>query len=69
MFGAEAAEDEPEYRFRQYFISNKTYENLISDLPLRILIGHKGDREKRPSDSRPTPGYGPENLIYLGQTG
>lgn len=42
MFGAEAAEDEPEDRFRQYFISNKTYENLISDLPLRILVGHKG---------------------------
>lgn len=42
MFGAEAAEDEPEDRFRQYFISNRTYENLISDLPLRILVGHKG---------------------------
>jgi len=42
MFGVEAAEDEPEDRFRQYFISNKTYENLISNLPLRILIGHKG---------------------------
>ena len=42
MFGTEAAEDEPEDRFRQYFISNKAYENLIADLPLRILVGHKG---------------------------
>ena len=42
MFGAEAAEDEPEDRFRQYFVYNKTYDNLISDLPLRILVGHKG---------------------------
>jgi hypothetical protein len=42
LFGAEAAEDEPEDRFRQYFFFNQTYENLISDLPLRILVGHKG---------------------------
>ena len=42
LFGAEAAEDEPEERFRQYFFYNKTYENLVSDLPLRILVGHKG---------------------------
>ena len=42
MFGTEAAEDEPENRFRQYFISNKAYKNLITDLPLRILVGHKG---------------------------
>jgi hypothetical protein len=42
LFGAEAAEDEPEYRFRQYFFYNQTYDNLISNLPLRILVGHKG---------------------------
>lgn len=42
LFGAEAAEDETEERFRQYFFFNRTYENLVSDLPLRILVGHKG---------------------------
>lgn len=42
LFGAEAAEDEPDDRFREYFIYNNTYENLISSLPLRILVGHKG---------------------------
>jgi hypothetical protein len=42
LFGAEAAEDEPESRFRQYFFYNQTYDNLISNLPLRILVGHKG---------------------------
>jgi hypothetical protein len=42
LFGAEAAEDEPEDRFRQYFFYNQTYDNLISKLPLRILVGHKG---------------------------
>jgi len=42
LFGAEAAEDESNERFREYFFYNQTYENLISDLPLRILVGHKG---------------------------
>jgi len=42
LFGAEAAEDEPDDRFREYFIYNNTYDNLISNLPLRILVGHKG---------------------------
>jgi hypothetical protein len=42
IFGAEAAEDEPNERFREYFFYNNTYQNLISSLPLRILVGHKG---------------------------
>lgn len=42
LFGAEAAEDEPDDRFREYFLYNNTYENLVSSLPLRILVGHKG---------------------------
>ena len=42
LFGAEAAEDEPDDRFRQYFFYNKTYDDLVSDLPIRILVGHKG---------------------------
>ena len=29
-------------RFRQYFYFNKTYDNLTADLPIRILVGHKG---------------------------
>ena len=42
LFGAEAAEDEPDERFRQYFFYNKTYDDLVSSLPIRILVGHKG---------------------------
>lgn len=42
LFGAEDAEGELEERFRQYFFYNRTYENLISTLPIRILVGHKG---------------------------
>lgn len=42
LFGSEAAEDEPDERFREYFLYNNTYDNLVSSLPLRILVGHKG---------------------------
>ena len=46
LFGAEAAEDEPDEHFREYFLYN-TYENLISDFLLRILVGHKGAGKER----------------------
>lgn len=42
LFGAEDAENENAERFKEYFFSNRTYENLIGDLPIRILVGHKG---------------------------
>lgn len=42
LFGAEDAEMESAERFRQYFVYNKTYDNVVSTLPLRILVGHKG---------------------------
>lgn len=42
LFGAEDAENENDERFKEYFFFNQTYENLIADLPIRILVGHKG---------------------------
>lgn len=42
IFGSEDAENEAEERFREYFVKNRAYENLRADLPLRILVGHKG---------------------------
>ncbi|MDE1901855.1 MAG: hypothetical protein KGI37_09460 [Alphaproteobacteria bacterium] len=42
LFGTEAAEDETIGRFKEYFFYNNTYANLISSLPLRILVGQKG---------------------------
>lgn len=42
IFGHEAAEDETSERLRQYYFKTKTYEQVIADLPLRILVGHKG---------------------------
>ncbi len=42
LFGAEDAENENLERFKEYFFSNRTYENLIVDIPIRILVGHKG---------------------------
>ena len=42
LFGHEAAEDEDIDRLREYYFKSSTYDQVITDLPLRILVGHKG---------------------------
>lgn len=42
LFGHEAAEDEGIENLKRYYMKNKTYERFAVDLPLRILVGHKG---------------------------
>ena len=42
LFGAEDAENEDDQRFKEYFFFNRTYENLVASLPIRVLVGHKG---------------------------
>ncbi|MGL4768183.1 MAG: P-loop ATPase, Sll1717 family [Formosimonas sp.] len=42
LFGHEAAEDEDPARLREYYFKGKVYEQVVADLPLRILVGHKG---------------------------
>ncbi len=42
LFGADDAENERPERFKEYFYYNHAYESLISDLSVRILVGHKG---------------------------
>ena len=42
LFGHEAAEDEDPERLKQYYFKGDTYDQMINDLPLRILVGHKG---------------------------
>lgn len=42
LFGTEAAEDEDFSRLQSYYVKNKTHKNLTSNLPIRILVGHKG---------------------------
>ena len=42
MFGHEAAEDEDLDRLREYYFKTSTYDQVVTDLPLRILVGHKG---------------------------
>ena len=29
-------------RLRQYYFKNDVYDRVVADLPLRILVGHKG---------------------------
>lgn len=42
LFGHEAAENEIPARLREYYLKTNEYEQISSDLPLRILVGHKG---------------------------
>ena len=42
LFGHEAAEDEDPERLREYYFKGKTYSQVVNDLPLRIVVGHKG---------------------------
>jgi hypothetical protein len=42
LFGADDAENEKPERFLEYFYHNKAFDSLDADLPIRILVGHKG---------------------------
>lgn len=42
LFGHEAAEDETPERLREYYFKASVYDQVVTDLPLRILVGHKG---------------------------
>jgi hypothetical protein len=42
LFGVSDAENEKPERLKEFFYKNRAYENLANDLPIRILVGHKG---------------------------
>ncbi len=42
LFGHEAAEDEDIERLKAYYLKGRVYNQVSNDLPLRILVGHKG---------------------------
>lgn len=42
IFGHEAAEDESVDRLKEYYLKTDVYESMKSNIPLQILVGHKG---------------------------
>jgi hypothetical protein len=42
LFGHEAAEDEDIERLKSYYLKGAVYEQVANELPIRILVGHKG---------------------------
>lgn len=42
LFGHEAAEDEKIERLKAYYVKSDIYESMKSEIPLYILVGHKG---------------------------
>lgn len=42
LFGQEAAEDENPDRLKEYYFKHNIYNQVVNDIPLRIVVGHKG---------------------------
>lgn len=42
LFGYEDAESEPIARLREYYFKNEAFKRVASELPIRVLVGHKG---------------------------
>ena len=42
LFGAQDAESESIERLKEYFLKKDTYSSVMSDLKVRVLVGHKG---------------------------
>jgi hypothetical protein len=42
LFGDEAAEFEDLDRLREYYVKTSVFDQFVTELPLRILVGHKG---------------------------
>jgi hypothetical protein len=42
LFGNEAAENENIARLREYYVKSEVFDQMTTDAPLRILVGHKG---------------------------
>lgn len=42
LFGFEDAESESIERLKEYYLKKDTFERVTAELPLRILVGHKG---------------------------
>ena len=42
IFGHEAAEDETIERLKAYYLKTSIYNSMKSQIPLLILVGHKG---------------------------
>lgn len=42
LFGKDAAEDEGIVRLKEYYFKSDVFDKINNELPLRILVGHKG---------------------------
>lgn len=42
LFGSEDAVSEPIDRLKEYYFKNDTFESVTAELPIRLLVGHKG---------------------------
>ena len=77
LFGHEAAEDEDPKRLREYYFKSKVYGQVVNDLPLRIVVGHKGIGKsalfqvaiaEEAEDNRLTLLIKPDDIVGIGES-
>lgn len=77
LFGHEAAEQEDPKRLKEYYFKNKIYNQVVTDLPLRILVGHKGvgksalfkiAMDEEISNNRLTILIKPDDILGIGES-
>ena len=77
LFGHEAAEDEDPARLKKYYFKHQIFKQIVVDLPLRVVVGHKGigksalfkvaiDEEE--SNNRLTVSIKPNDISNIGVT-
>lgn len=76
LFGHEAAESEDLERLKEYYFKNKVYNQVVNDLPLRVVVGHKGigksalfqvARDDETANNRLTIMIKPDDIIGIGE--
>lgn len=76
LFGHEAAESEDLERLKEYYFKNKVYNQVVNDLPLRVVVGHKGigksalfqvAMDDETASSRLTIMIKPDDIIGIGE--
>ena len=77
LFGHEAAEQEDPKRLKEYYFKSKIYNQVVTDLPLRILVGHKGvgksalfkiAMDEEISNNRLTILIKPDDILGIGES-
>ena len=78
LFGTEAAEDNDLDRLKSFYVKNATHKKITANIPIRILVGHKGigksaiftiAQHEDEQNNRLTVSLHPDDIHDLGKSG